>query len=109
MERTEDVWRTLKIRYAYCNIYFYDLETKTLKKEYVGIGGRISLIDSHFYVITHEKFFIFNQEGELTDEICFRSKIGNFIKTSYDGFMFPTNGYLFISSHTKAKVLKFKL
>ena len=98
--------------YGYLSgIYFYDLKTKTLKKEYRNIYGRISLIDSHFYVITSKqpkKLFIFDKEGELVDEISLES-INEHIRDEWDGFMFSTEDNLFVTSYTGGKVLKFKL
>ena len=91
-------------------IYFYDLKTKTLKKEYPNISGRISLIDSHFYVLTCEppkKLFIFDQEGELIDEASVES-ISKYIKGFWDGFMFLTKDNLFVTSFNGENILKFK-
>ena len=92
-------------------IHFYDLQTKTLKKEYRNINGRISLIDSHFYVVTYKqpkKLFIFDEEGELVDESSVES-ISNHIGNEWDGFMFSTNDYLFVPSYHGKMVLKFNL
>ena len=92
-------------------IHFYDLQTKTLKKEYRNINGRISLIDSHFYVLTYkqpQKLFIFDEEGELVDEASVES-ISEYIEYHYDGFMFSTKDNLFVTSNSGGNVLKFKL
>ena len=83
-------------------IYFYNIKTKTLKKEYRNICDRINLIDSHFYVITYQppkKLFIFNQEGELVDESSVES-ISEYIghEDGWDCFMFSTNDNLFVLS-----------
>ena len=109
---------TIGIHGANYKIYFYDLKTKRLKKEYRKINGRISLIDSHFYVVTNrasikfyeepKKLFIFDEEGELIDEISVES-ISEHIQSNDDGFMFLTKDYLFVTSHTGEKILKFKL
>ena len=94
-------------------IYFYDLKTKRLKKEYRNIDGRISFIDSHFYVLTykqHQKLFIFDEEGELIDESSAESISGHIrSEDEWDGFMFLTKDYLFVTSHRGENVLKFKL
>ena len=93
------------------NTCFYDIKTKILKKKYSDIFGRISLIDSYFYVISckpPKKLFIFDQEGELVDEACLESISEHITNLYWDGFMFLTNDYLFISSYTGKKVLKFK-
>ena len=98
----------------YCkHIFFYDIKTKKMKKEYPSISGRISLIDSHFYVLTYnppKKLFIFDQEGELIDEASVES-ISEHIRneTGRDGSMFLMNDYLFISSFSGRKLLKYKL
>ena len=94
-------------------IYFYDIKTKRLKKEYSNINGRISLIDSHFYVISckqPQKLFIFDEEGELIDETSVDS-ISEHIQNQqgWDGFMFLTKDNLFVTSWSGGKVLKFKL
>ena len=92
-------------------IYFYDVKTKKMKKEYRNIMGRISFIDSHFYVITYEqpkKLFIFDEEGELVDEISLES-ISEHIQNHLDGFIFLTKDNLFVTSRSGGNVLKFKL
>ena len=92
-------------------IHFYDLKTKTLKKEYQNIFGRISFIDSHFYVVTYnppEKLFIFDQEGELVDELSLES-MSEHIQDYQDGLMYLTKDYLFVSATRGRNVLKFKL
>ena len=91
--------------------YFYDIKTKILKKEYPKIDGRISLIDSNFYVAIYKqpkKFVIFDQEGELIDE-CSVESISEHIQYHRDGFMFSTEDYLFVSSFSGGNVLKFNL
>ena len=94
-------------------INFYDLKTKTLKKEYPDISGRINFIDSHFYVVTFrppsKKLFIFDQEGELIDEAIIVESFSEHIKMFWDGFMFLTEDNLFVPSFSGGKVLKFKL
>ena len=92
-------------------IYFYDRKTKTLKKEYRNIDGRISLIKSHFYVVTYnspKKLFIFDKEGELVDEASVES-INEHIQSYDDGFMFLTKDNLFVTSRSGGNVLKLKL
>ena len=64
------------------------------------------LIDSHFYVITcqsPDKLFIFNQEGELIDEVSVES-IGEYIQNDGDGFIFLTKYYIFVTSSSGEKV-----
>ena len=93
-------------------IYFYDLKTKTLIKKYEKkCKSRISFIDSHFYVVTWrppQKLLIFDEEGELIDEASIES-ISEHIRDYMDGFMFKINDYLFVTSFSQKKILKFKL
>ena len=94
--------------YCYKNgIYFYDLKTKILKKRYQNIPGRISLIDSHFFVVT-KKLLIFDEEGELIDEASVES-ISEHFRSYDDGFMFFTKDNLYVTSLSEGNVLKFKL
>ena len=92
-------------------IYFYDLKTKKMKKEYQNINGRINLIDSHFYVMTcdsPQKLLIFDEEGDLIDEASVKS-INEHFRSYDDGFMFLTKDNLFVTSRSGGNVLKFKL
>ena len=84
-------------------IYFYDIKTKILKKEYRNIDDRISLIDSHFYVVTYKqpkKLFIFDEEGEFVDESSVES-ISEHFRDNCDSFMFSTEDIIYLFPQRK--------
>ena len=89
-------------------ICFYDKKTKKLKKQYAGSFGRISLIDSHFYVFSGKppNLYIFDDEGILTEKIGLPS---NLIEDSSDGFLFSTEDNLLVLSKNGKKISKSKL
>ena len=96
-------------------IYFYDTKTKELKKKYPNFKGRISVIDSNFYVFSFSCLapnilYVFDNDGELIDETSLE-KLKDYISSSrrWDGFMLSTEDFLIILSYSDKKVLKFKL
>ena len=91
-------------------IHFYDIKTKELKKKYSDIDGRISVIDSYFYVISGMRIlYVFDNEGDLIDETSVE-KLKDFIRGNgeWDGFMLSTEDYLLFLSYYNENVLKFK-
>ena len=94
-------------------INFYDLITKNLTKRYAGILGRISAVESNFYVTSWKpswRVYSFNNKGEKDHEIDMdRFKRYEFFQNTagWDGLVFSFNKNLYITSYTKQKLLKF--
>ena len=87
-------------------VFFYDKATKKLKKEYFYKFVKINFIDSYFFVVsckTPKKLYIFDQDGELIDEMNLE-KINDL--DIFDGFMFSTKDHLIFLSTQRKKILK---
>ena len=79
--------KTIGICSEFRGLYFYDLETKKLVKEYKELAGTIQLIDSNFYVISFDpepkKVYCFNDHGCLIQEINISNDIKNYITSPW--------------------------
>jgi hypothetical protein len=91
-------------------VHFYDINTKDLTRYYENLMGRISYLDSYFYVASNRPTKIincFDSHGNLIDKIS-NNKINEFISYNWDGFMFCFKNDLFITSNTHNKILRLK-
>jgi hypothetical protein len=94
-------------------VNFYDLTTKTLKRQFVGILGRISEIHYNFYVTSWNpsmRIHCFNNEGENINEINLDrfSQHGYFVNEwGWDGHIYFLNNSIYITSFSKRCLLKF--
>ena len=92
-------------------IYFYETKTKELKKKYPNFKGRISVIDSNFYVVsclTPKILYVFDKEGELIDETRVKTRNDSINDIfGWDGFMISMEDYFLIISNFYS-ILKFK-
>ena len=94
-------------------INFYDFNSKTLKRQYAGIVGRISEINSNFYVTSWKPslcVYCFNNDGEKVNEINLdRFSQHKFFSNEWgwDGHIFYFNNSIYITSYSKACLLKF--
>jgi hypothetical protein len=89
-------------------LFFYDLETRIIKKLHQNVEGCMSQIGSNFYIVSanpHKKTFCFDADGNLIEEINM-DRFGKLIDDEKDGSLFCVNDNLFIVSFSKDKVLK---
>jgi hypothetical protein len=91
------------------SIQFYDLKTKEFKKELDNLYGRISEIDSLFYVVTYspsKMFYCFDSDGNIKREI----DIERFKNLKFDywgGNILYFNNSLIMTSYKTDKIIKF--
>ena len=88
-------------------IYFYDLESFSLKIKYPVHGaGKMSLIfDFYFYKNFGEKFSIFNNTAELMGEINTDDELNIFINDWSDGCVINFHNRIIISSCSQSKLI----
>jgi hypothetical protein len=91
-------------------LFFYDLSNLSLLQKYKHeYDRRISEIDSHFYEFNSKmkKFFCYNQNGELTEEILLKNVSSEFFNDHYDGNLVFFNGSLLMNLFQAKKIIKF--
>ena len=91
--------------------FFYDLKTKSLKKHYTQVYGRISYVHPNFYVASYSPsriLFCYDKDGNQTDEIKL-NRISEYITEWADGCILNTDERLIISSHSRKALLNFRI
>ena len=96
-----------------CGVYFYDLNTKTLKNQHLGIVGRMNCIGSNFYVALSsptKRILCFDQNGNLLEEIV-DIKFEILLTNWSDGFMLNCGlkKDFLVSFRTNQKIIRFKI
>ena len=86
---------------------FYDMNTKTLKKQIFVNYNAVSLLNSLFYVCDHSsnKISCYDEEGVLVDEIDI-DRIKESLKWHWDGMIRLFNGHIIMTSYTKNEFLQ---
>ena len=89
-------------------IYFYCTDSLNLKHKYDESVGKLSEINSCFYLLccNSKNVFCFNTDGVLIKEISIE-RLGEYLIDLYDGNMIYFNHNLFITSYRNKKLLKF--
>ena len=91
-------------------VYFYDIRSLCLKKEYKNVIGRISYINSYFYVISYAPYkrgYCYDHDGTLVEEIKI-DKFGEFITHHWDGYFLCVKNNFMILSNSSKQILKYK-
>ena len=90
--------------------YFFHLENKRLIKQYPNIVGKISKINSSFYVLSYRTskiIYCFDHSGSLIEEISIES-FNQYFSDSCDGSITFHGKNFIISSYSGNKVLRLK-
>jgi 6-phosphogluconolactonase (cycloisomerase 2 family) len=89
-------------------LYFYDLDSFQLQQRYEHSIGKISEINSHFYLLCCESkmLYCYNTDGVFIKEINVE-RLGEFLIDLYDGNLFYLNQNLIVTSYRSKKFLKF--
>ncbi len=90
-------------------INFYDLKSKSLNYQYPNKFGRISYVNSKFYIISNKpimRAYCYENNGQCIQEIDIE-RLGEFIKCDWDGLVIYARNDLFILSNDCKKILKF--
>ena len=90
--------------------YFFQLENKRLIKQYPNIVGKISKINSSFYVLSYRTskiIYCFDHSGSLIEEISIES-LNQYFSDSCDGSITFHGKNFIISSYSGNKVLRLK-
>lgn len=95
---------------ATSSIYYYDLKSFNMKIKHSMHGaGRLSLLaDTYFYKylsFNGVKFKIFNNEGQLVEDVQAVGELTNFIDDWSDGCLVNFNGKILISSYNHSKLV----
>jgi hypothetical protein len=71
--------------------------------------SRISEIDSHFFEFNSKMktFFCYNQNGELSEEICLKNVNTEFFNDHYDGNLAYFDETLLMNLFRAKKIIKF--
>ena len=91
-----------------CTLNFYDLETKSLKKQYSNVSGRINEIDSTFYFVTfspNKVIYCYDSDGNYKEEIDI-DMLGTYFNYIWDGIILNFDNSI-IMANNKGNVLKF--
>ena len=99
--------------------YFYDLTSKSLKKHYESVYGRISYLNSMFCVSSYDdeseggkKIYLYDNNGQQVDELNL-TRLSEFIAEWADGLIISSSSSstkqktILISSHSTRKIFKF--
>ena len=90
------------------SINFYDIRTKNLKKQCPNVSGRISEIDSIFYLVSYnptKKIFCFDTDGNLIEEYGAEG-LNPYISYVCDGLILTFNNSIMLANN-KGNILKF--
>ena len=89
------------------NIYFYDIKTKALKTYYKMNFGVVSYISPFFFVCNGKKFYCYDEDGDLVDEINAERLFNEF--DPYDGYMGFYKDSLIISQNSEQRLIELTL
>ncbi len=90
-------------------IQFFDLNKKELKKQYDNLDGRLSEIDSLFYLVTFspsKMVYCFDEDGNLKIEINI-DRFSKFLCNYWDGNILKYNNNLIMTSYNRGRIMKF--
>jgi hypothetical protein len=90
-------------------LYFYDLETRIIKKYHSDAKGCMSQIGSIFYVVRvihrlYKTTFCFDADGNFIEEISM-NRFGSLINGNKDGSLFCVNNILYMVSYESDKIV----
>jgi hypothetical protein len=89
------------------SIQFYDLKnTKQLKKQHDELDGRLSRIDSFFYLVTSKMLYYFDANGNIIKEMKIE-RFSNLIWNALDGILLYFNNRLIVISFNTDTIIKF--
>ena len=86
---------------------FFDVESLTLIRVFPDYSGRINFIKPNFYVVSNERTYIFDNVGNIVDEIEM-NRFRKFLNEKMDGHIFFHEDNFFISSASTYRFLRFK-
>jgi hypothetical protein len=90
--------------------YFYDLETRVLKKKYFNLIGRINYLNSYFYVVSYspeKKIICYDDNANLIEEIKLNEILNDKLRNYWDFCIFCFKNDLYLTSLSCSKILKF--